>query len=65
MTEPVIKGVEELVRTNPDKFTKASAYHMVRRGLIPFVRKGRLLYFRQSEIDAAFSSQPTETASHG
>lgn len=37
--------------------TARKIYHMVEAGLIPFMRKGGRLYFRKSELDAAFSSQ--------
>lgn len=31
-------------------------YHMVERGHLPVIRKGRKLYFRKSELEAAFRS---------
>ncbi|CAH0496623.1 helix-turn-helix domain-containing protein [Novosphingobium sp. CECT 9465] len=31
-------------------------YHMVQQGLLPVIRKGRKLYFRKSELEAAFRS---------
>lgn len=31
-------------------------YHMVEKGELPVIRKGRRLYFRRSELDAAFRS---------
>lgn len=37
--------------------TERSIYHMVEKGLLPVIRKGRKLYFRKSELDAAFSSE--------
>ena len=36
--------------------TERSIYHMVERGLLPVIRKGRTLYFRKSELEAAFRS---------
>lgn len=31
-------------------------YHMVEAGQLPVIRKGRRLYFRKTELEAAFSS---------
>ncbi len=32
-------------------------YNMVEKGLIPVIRKGKLLFFRKSELEAAFRSE--------
>lgn len=32
-------------------------YHMVANGSLPVIRKGRKLFFRKSELEAAFSSE--------
>jgi len=32
-------------------------YHMVESGSLPHIRKGRKLYFRKSELEAAFRSE--------
>lgn len=37
--------------------TPRTVYHMVERGELPVIRKGRRLYFRRSELEAAFRSQ--------
>lgn len=34
-----------------------AVYHMVENGRLPVIRKGRNLYFRKSELEAAFRSQ--------
>ncbi len=34
-----------------------AVYHMVENGLLPCIRKGRKLYFRKSELEAAFRSE--------
>ena len=34
-----------------------AVYHMVDKGLLPCIRKGRKLYFRKSELEAAFRSE--------
>lgn len=36
-------------------------YHLVEQGHLPVIRKGKRLYFRKSELDAAFRSE----AAHG
>lgn len=35
-----------------------AVYHMTENGLLPVIRKGRRLYFRKSELERAFSSEP-------
>jgi len=37
--------------------TPRAVYHMAERGLLPCIRKGRKLYFRKSELEAAFRSE--------
>lgn len=32
-------------------------YHLVEQGHLPVIRKGKRLYFRKSELDAAFRSE--------
>ncbi len=32
-------------------------YHMTERGHLPVIRKGKRLYFRKSELEAAFRSE--------
>jgi excisionase family DNA binding protein len=34
-----------------------TVYNMVEKDLIPFIKKGKNLFFRKSELDAAFSSE--------
>lgn len=38
--------------------TPRAVYHMADKGLLPCIRKGRKLYFRKSELEAAFRSKP-------
>jgi excisionase family DNA binding protein len=38
--------------------TPRAIYHMVEAGQLPVIKKGRRLYFRKSELEAAFSSDP-------
>lgn len=37
--------------------TPRAVYNMAEKGLLPVIRKGRKLYFRKSELDAAFRSE--------
>lgn len=36
--------------------TPRAVYNMTEKGLLPVIRKGRKLYFRKSELEAAFRS---------
>jgi excisionase family DNA binding protein len=36
--------------------TPRAIYHLAEKGELPVIRKGRKMYFRKSELDAAFSS---------
>ena len=36
--------------------TERAIYHMVEAGHLPVIRKGKRLYFRKSELEAAFRS---------
>lgn len=36
--------------------TDKAVYHMVEKGHLPVIRKGKRLFFRKSELDAAFRS---------
>ena len=37
--------------------TPRTVYHMVDRGELTVIRKGKRLYFRKSELEAAFRSE--------
>jgi excisionase family DNA binding protein len=37
--------------------TQRQVYHMVERGVLPVIRKGRTMFFRKSELEAAFRSE--------
>lgn len=36
--------------------TPRAVYHLVEAGQLPVIRKGKRLYFRKSELEAAFRS---------
>ncbi|ASP30189.1 helix-turn-helix domain-containing protein [Qipengyuania flava] len=37
--------------------SRRAVYHLVESGELPVIRKGRRLFFRKSELEAAFRSQ--------
>ena len=37
--------------------TPRAVYHLVEAGHLPAIRKGKKLYFRKSELEAAFRSE--------
>lgn len=37
--------------------TPRSVYHLTAAGQLPVIRKGRRMYFRKSELEAAFRSE--------
>jgi len=39
--------------------TPRAVYHMVEAGHLPAIRKGKRLYFRKSELEAAFRTTVT------
>lgn len=36
--------------------SRSQVYHLVNQGHLPAIKKGRSLYFRKSELEAAFQS---------
>jgi hypothetical protein len=38
--------------------SERSVYHMSERRLLPVIRKGRMLFYRKSDLDRAFTSDP-------
>lgn len=38
--------------------SERSIYHMTEKGLLPVIRKGRTLFYRKSDLDSAFTSEP-------
>lgn len=42
--------------------TRSAIYHMVENGDLPVIRKGNRLYFRKSELEAAFRSNLNQAA---
>jgi len=38
--------------------SERSVYHMTEKRLLPVIRKGRTLFYRKSDLDQAFTSEP-------
>lgn len=53
----LIKGAKGVEADTNGIITARQVYHLVERGLIPVIRKGRSMYFRRSELEAAFRAE--------
>lgn len=53
----LIKGAKGVEADTNGVITARQVYHMVESGHLPVIRKGRTMYFRRSELDAAFRSE--------
>lgn len=53
----LIKGAKGVESDTNGIITARQVYHLVERGLIPVIRKGRSMYFRRSELEAAFRAE--------
>ncbi|TPG13184.1 helix-turn-helix domain-containing protein [Sphingomonas oligophenolica] len=54
LKDDMLKGAE--AAANYAGLTTRAIYHLAETGELPVIRKGRTLYFRKSEIEAAFRS---------
>ena len=52
----LIKGAKAVEVETGGVITARQVYHMVEQGHLPVIRKGRSMYFRRSELEAAFRS---------
>lgn len=52
----LIKGAKAVESETGGVITQRQVYHMVENGQLPVIRKGRSMYFRRSELEAAFRS---------
>lgn len=57
LANDLLKGAKAVEDETGGKITQRQVYHLVERGLIPVIRKGRSMYFRRSELDAAFRAE--------
>lgn len=53
----LIKGAKGVEADTNGIITARQVYHLVERGLIPVIRKGRTMYFRRSELEEAFRTE--------
>lgn len=53
----LIKGAKAVETETGGLITQRQVYHMVENGRLPVIRKGRAMYFRRSELEAAFRSE--------
>ena len=56
LSNDLIKGAKAVETETGGIITARQVYHMVEQGHLPVIRKGRALYFRRSELEAAFRS---------
>lgn len=54
--DDLIKGAKGVEADTNGVITQRQVYHMVENGRLPVIRKGRAMYFRRSELEAAFRS---------
>jgi excisionase family DNA binding protein len=52
----LIKGAKAVEVETGGLITQRQVYHMIENGRLPVIRKGRAMYFRRSELEAAFRS---------
>ena len=56
----LIKGAKGVEHETAGVIRARQVYHMVENGQLPVIRKGRSMYFRRSELEAAFRSHPDQ-----
>ncbi|MGB3710473.1 MAG: helix-turn-helix domain-containing protein [Erythrobacter sp.] len=56
LSSDLIRGAKAVETETGGVITARQVYHMVEQGHLPVIRKGRALYFRRSELEAAFRS---------
>ncbi len=54
--DDLIKGAKGVEADTNGVITQRQVYHLVESGHLPVIRKGRIMYFRRSELEAAFRS---------
>lgn len=52
----LIKGAKAVETETGGMISQRQVYHLVENGHLPVIRKGRSMYFRRSELEAAFRS---------
>ena len=57
LLDDLIKGAKGVESETLGRIKARQIYHMVENGQLPVIRKGRSMYFRRSELEAAFRSE--------
>nr|WP_137678355.1 helix-turn-helix domain-containing protein [Parerythrobacter lutipelagi] len=57
LANDLIKGAKAVEAETGGMISQRQVYHLVENGHLPVIRKGRSMYFRRSELEAAFRSQ--------
>jgi excisionase family DNA binding protein len=56
LANDLIKGAKGVEQETGGMISQRQVYHLVEQGHLPVIRKGRSMYFRRSELEAAFRS---------
>lgn len=56
ISEDLIKGAKNAAEYLGPNINARTVYHLVEAQRLPVIRMGRSMYFRKSELDAAFRS---------
>lgn len=56
LSEDLIKGARGAAKYLG--ISERSVYHMTEKRQLPVIRKGRTLFYRKSDLDQAFTSEP-------
>jgi len=57
LANDLIKGAKAVEAETGGMISQRQVYHLVEHGHLPVIRKGRSMYFRRSELEAAFRSE--------
>jgi len=56
LSTDLIKGAKGVEVETGGVITQRQVYHMIENGRLPVIRMGRAMFFRRSELEAAFRS---------
>jgi len=57
LANDLLKGAKAVADETGGTISQRQVYHLVERGMLPVIRKGRSMYFRRSELEAAFRAE--------
>ena len=57
LANDLLKGAKAVETETGGTISQRQVYHLVEQGLLPVIRKGRSMYFRRSELEAAFRAE--------